>query len=170
MDWPTEIGTFCFLHRNLNGSNQTLYIERGGGEVKDMHHGFHVPPGGHFKRGERGIDCVIREFREETGLIIKNPKLRQIVMFYNKDRILGGKTDRPDWYVEVYEANEFEGKLKAERKKDKLVWIDDSQMQNLNVYECDRRIIKLLTEEGVYNVLVKYDGIDLETFDSVRIA
>ena len=91
-------------------------------------------------------------------------------MFFNKDRIFGGKTDRPDWYVEVYEANEFEGELKPEREGDKLVWVDDSKINDFKMYECDRKIVELLGREGVYGVLVKHDGERMTTFNSTRIA
>jgi len=165
MEWPTEIGTMCFLRYN----EKTLFFYRERG-AEDIHNGWYVPPGGHFDRGERGIDCVIREFGEETGLRINNPKLRQIVMFFNKDRILGGKKDRPDWYVEVYEANQFEGVLKPERKGEKLIWVEDKNVGSLKIYECDRKIFDLLSSEGVYEVVVKYDGEKLEKFDSRRVA
>lgn len=32
-------------------------------------------PGGHIEKQESFVDSVIREVKEETGLIIKNPKL-----------------------------------------------------------------------------------------------
>jgi len=36
---------------------------------------YYVIPGGHRRRGETGEETVIREVREETGIMIKNPKL-----------------------------------------------------------------------------------------------
>lgn len=163
MDWPTEIGTFCFLRNE----GRTLFFYRNRGK-NDMHQGFYVPPGGHFNRGERGIDCVEREFKEETGLIIK-PRLRQIVMFYNKDRVLGGRTDKPDWYVEVFEANEFRGKLKPEKKGDKLVWVKDSRLSRLRRYDCDKVIFGLLDMEGIYETRFKYRGHRLVRISATRV-
>lgn len=164
MDWPTEIGTLCFLR--VDGKTLYFYRERG---EEDIHNGLYVPPGGHFNRGERGIDCAAREFLEETGLKVRNLKLRQIVTFFNQDRVLGGRMDRPDWVVEVYEAKEFEGELKPERPGEKVVWVDDSSLDSLKMHECDRKILGLLMKEGVYEVLVKYRGESLERFDSVRV-
>ena len=87
MDWPTELGTVCFIRKD----NQTLFFYRNRGEVVDMHHGFHVPPGGHFNRGEMGIDCARREVKEETGLeIISEPRLlaAQDIMTSDKEHVV----------------------------------------------------------------------------------
>jgi len=132
-----------------------------------------VPPGGKIKEGESGIDCVIREFREETGLVLKNPKLRAIVTFYNKDRVLGDKKDSEDWLVEVYEANSYTGELKGESLKARPMWINDSDFKNREMHEGDRRLIDFLyyeEKEGVFEVLVKYNGIRLEKFEQRRVA
>lgn len=132
-----------------------------------------MPPGGKIKEGESGIDCVIREFREETGLVLKNPKLRAIVTFYNKDRVLGDKKDSEDWLVEVYEANSYTGELKGESLKARPMWINDSDFKNREMHEGDRRLIDFLyyeEKEGVFEVLVKYNGIRLEKFEQRRVA
>ena len=132
-----------------------------------------MPPGGKIKEGESGIDCVIREFREETGLVLKNPKLRAIVTFYNKDRVLGDKKDSEDWLVEVYEANSYTGEIKGESLKARPMWINDSDFKNREMHEGDRRLIDFLyyeEKEGVFEVLVKYNGIRLEKFEQRRVA
>ena len=102
----------CFLRNN----KQTLFLYRNKGEG-DIHNGWYVPPGGRTERGERGIECMVREFKEETGLILTNPKLRVIATFYNQGRILGGKENPEDWCVEVYEARDYTGELKEEHPK-----------------------------------------------------
>jgi 8-oxo-dGTP diphosphatase len=157
-------GTMCFLRKGL----QTLFIHRTKGEG-DIHHGWHVPPGGHTEPGERGADCISREFKEETGLELINPRLRVIATFYNQGRILGGKENPEDWNVEVYEANAFTGSLREEHTKAKPIWINDSELACLKMYPGDKKIYSLMQREGVYEAVLQYSGEDLVRFDYKRV-
>ena len=59
--------------------------------------------GGKFEPGETPEECVIREVLEESGLLIRNPKLCGLLMF--------PKFKGNDWYVFVFTATEFTGEL-----------------------------------------------------------
>lgn len=155
----------CFLRNN----QETLLLYRNKGEG-DIHHGWYVPPGGRTERGERGIDCIAREFKEETGLTLVNPKLRIIATFYNQGRILGGKENPEDWCVEVYEATDFEGKLKEEHPKAKPIWIKNPDLTNTKMYPGDRKIYELISQEGVFEVVTQYDKEELIRFESQRVS
>ena len=98
-----------------------LYRDRG---TNDMHQGHFVAPGGHVESGERSLDNIVREFKEETGLRIIVPTLRVIATICDKGK--------PDWLVNFYEASLFRGYLKKEHEKDKLVWIPESEIINPN--------------------------------------
>ena len=156
--------TMCFLRNN----DRTLLLYRNKGEG-DIHHNYYVPPGGRTERGERGIDCIIREFKEETGLTLINPRLRVIATFYNQGRILGGKENPEDWCVEVYEAREFKGELIEEHPEAKPNWISDSNLANVRMYQGDRRILELISQEGVFEVVTQYDKEELVRFESQRV-
>jgi 8-oxo-dGTP diphosphatase len=162
-DYKPINGTLCFL----KNKSKILFLYRG--RKDDMHGGFYIPPGGHTESGERGIDCIIREFRQETGLKLLDPKLRVIATFYNKDRILGGREDPEDWKVEVYDATRFEGKLKAEYKECPLLWVEESRMGEMNMYPGDRRIYEVMKNEGIYEVRTKYSGKKLTGFKCARV-
>lgn len=128
-----------------------------------------MPPGGRTERGERGIDCMVREFREETGLTLTNPKLRVITTFYNQGRILGGKENPEDWCVEVYEANDYTGELKEEHPKAKPIWINDSDLAKIRMYPGDKKILELLAHEGVFEAITQYDKEELIRFEHKRV-
>ncbi len=158
-------GTMCFLRHGWH----TLFLHRMGG-AGDIHHGWYVPPGGHTERGERSVDCITREFREETGLNLITPQLRVTATFYNKGRILGGKKNPEDWSVDVYDATDFEGILREEHEKAKLVWVPDNKLAKVRMYEGDRRILDLMRErEGVFEAIVQYSGKYLKRFEYDRV-
>jgi len=157
--------TMCFLRNN----RETLLLYRNKGEG-DIHNGWYVPPGGRTERGERGIDCILREFIEETGLTLINPKLRIIATFYNQGRSFAGAKENPDdWCVEVYEAREFRGILTEEDPKAKPIWVRDNDLVNRRIYPGDRKIMKLLNKEGVFEVLTQYTGEKLIRFEANRV-
>ncbi len=131
----------------LNVDRKTLFLHRN--KDGDMHYTYHVPPRGRTERRERGIDCIMREFKEETGLTLINPKLKVIATFYNQGRILGRKENPEDWIVEIYKATRYRGKLKEEHTEAKLKWISDSDILSLRIYPCDMRILDLCKKRGI---------------------
>ena len=60
----------------------------------------YAPIGGKMENGETPTECVIREFKEETGLTLVNPKLQGIS--YWQDSFEG--------IIFVYTAEDYEGK------------------------------------------------------------
>ena len=62
-----------------------------------------VFPGGHIERNESITDSVIREVKEETGIIVNSPKLCGIKEFTNHE----GRR----YIVFLYKAENYEGTL-----------------------------------------------------------
>ena len=62
-------------------------------------------PGGHIEAGESLTESMIREVREETGLIIKNPKLCGIYDWMTEENVR--------YLIFIYKANTFGGELCA---------------------------------------------------------
>ncbi|MAI88720.1 MAG: DNA mismatch repair protein MutT, partial [Candidatus Marinimicrobia bacterium] len=71
-----KIGTLCYI----TDSEKTLMLHRVKKE-NDMHEGKWNGLGGKLEAGESPEECVIREVYEESGLTIKNPKLKGIITF-----------------------------------------------------------------------------------------
>ncbi len=156
--------TACFLRSD----SKTLFIYRNKGE-SDIHNGYYVPPGGRTERGERGIDCIVREFKEETCLDLINPRLKVIATFYNEERVLGGKNNPEDWCVEIFRAARYFGNLREEHSKAKPFWIPDVDLPKIKIYPGDRKILELFDREGIYEVVAQYSREDLVKFDYKRV-
>ena len=74
----------------------------------------YAPPGGKFEKGESPLDCILRQYYEETGLKLINPRLQG--MSYWRDNVEG--------IIFIYVAEEFEGDLKEISEERNIEWIN----------------------------------------------
>lgn len=93
-----------------------------------------VFPRGHVEEEESLRDSVIREIREETGLVIKNP---QPCGF--KDWIL---EDGTRYIVLLYKTDQFEGELKNSREG-KVFWLDRNDISSANLIWNMRELLEI---------------------------
>lgn len=143
-----KLATLCYLRRH----NQTLMMHR----VKkdnDIHQDKWNGLGGKFNPGESPEECVIREIEEESGFIIENPVLKGVLTFPEFSA-------NEDWYVFVFVATEFDGKM-IDSTEGNLKWIDNDKLLNLNLWEGDRHFIKLLDRDVFFSGKFHYKNGNL---------
>ena len=83
-------------------------------------HGWNFP-GGHVEQGEFVTPSVVREIREETGLMIENPKLCGIKEFHKEQ-------DGKRFIVFLYVASRFSGELRSSAEGD-VFWYPLSELK-----------------------------------------
>lgn len=133
-----KFGTLCYIKHN----GKTLMLHRIKKE-NDVHQGKWNGLGGKLEPGETPEECIIREVHEESGLVIRAPRLKGILTFPLFDGI-------DDWTVFVFVAHQFEGALK-ESSEGKLEWIDDERVLHLNLWEGDRIFLKWLDGDAFFS-------------------
>lgn len=139
--------TMCFV---FNGK-KVLLLKAKPGEERD---GFYDPLGGHIEKGESVIDCANREIQEESGLVVKNTKLRGIVHvngFYGKQIMMfvtASRTKR----TKVQQSDEGE-----------LKWVKFSELNKIKAFEDLKPILKHVIRMKPGEIFVgtsEFDGKD----------
>ena len=114
----------------------------------DMHWGKWNGLGGKMKPGETPEECAVREVREESGLVIENPRLRGFITFPAFDQY-------DHWYVFLFTAQRFYGQLK-DTPEGYLQWIDDAVLLDLDLWEGDRLFLPWLDQERIFSAKICY--------------
>ena len=136
--------TLCYLKIG----EDTLMLHR----VKkknDVNHDKWIGIGGKFEHGESPEECILREFREETGLLLTQWAYRGIVTFVSDD-----------WceYMHLFTATDYEGELR-ECDEGTLEWVPWAQIEQLPIWEGDKVFLRLLQENGAFfSLKLVYDG------------
>lgn len=109
--------------------------------------------GGKFEDKESPEECLLREVKEETGLVLTSYRLRGIVTFVS-DRWV---TE----YMFLYTADGFEGDLTA-CNEGTLEWVKKKDMEKLNLWEGDKIFLRLLKEDApFFSLKLSYEGDEL---------
>ncbi|MED9821537.1 MAG: 8-oxo-dGTP diphosphatase [Christensenellales bacterium] len=136
--------TLCYLVVE----DQALMLHR----VKkknDVNHDKWIGVGGKFEPGESPEECMLREFREETGLTLTKWAYRGLVTFVSDD-----------WceYMHLFTASEAEGTLEV-CDEGTLEWVPWGCIADLPIWEGDKLFLKLLRErETFFSLKLVYEG------------
>ena len=140
-----KISTLCYIQNE----HQTLMLHRIKKE-NDIHQDKWNGLGGKLIAGESPEECVKREVLEESGLIIRKPKLHGVITFPKFDNV-------DDWMVFIYTVHHFEGSL-IDSDEGVLKWIDNDQILSLNLWEGDKIFMKWLHNHRFFSAIFRYRG------------
>ena len=164
-----ELTTLCYIERG----DEYLMLHRVS-KKHDINKGKWIGVGGHFEGQESPDECLLREGREETGLILTSYRMRGIVTF-----ISGRGTSE---YMFLFTADGFapegeagqspQGGFDAPQKEGgdiqlkpcsegELAGVKKAEVPQLNLWEGDRIFLKLLLERDDFFLLkLVYDEED----------
>ena len=150
--------TLCYITRG----NEVLMLHR----VKkknDINKDKWIGIGGKFEGEESPDECLLREVREETGLILTDWRCRGVVTFLS-DGCEGE-------FMYLFTADGFEGEPKECDEGD-LQWVSREFLYSLPMWEGDKIFLDLLWQEAPFFLLkLRYEGDRLmeATLDGKRI-
>ena len=135
-----------------------VYDDDGNVLVQDKKHptwnGWNFP-GGHVEAGEAVSASVVREVYEETGLIIKNPRLCGIKEFHKS-------SDGKRYIVFLYKTNEFSGKI-HDSEEGKVFWWPLDKLDPEKLVNSFDEILRVYTSDDFSEVFYQRVDGKLET-------
>lgn len=132
-------GQYLMLHRTKkkNDANRDKWIGIGGG----------------IKPGETPEACLLREVREETGLILTAYRYRAVIDFVSDTW--------EDERMHLYTADGFTGDL-IECSEGDLEWVDRDRLMELPHWEGDRIFLEQLQQDAsFFRLHLEYRGEEL---------
>ena len=155
-----ELTTLCYIERD----NKYLMLHR----VKkqnDINKDKYIGVGGHFEYGESPDECLLREVKEETGLILLSYRPRGIVTFIYGDP--NTPEERVVEYMHLYTADRFEsssGRVDEDElsnREDGTLSdmgeekpVNDDVVDDYRLPECDEGELIWIDKDKVYDLPV----------------
>ncbi len=138
--------TLCYIEKD----HQYLMLHRTK-KSNDPNKEKWIGVGGKLEAGETPEECLLREVKEETGLVLTMYRYRGKLFFYSdlyEDEIM-----------HLYTASDYTGELITCNEGD-LEWIDHSKILELNLWEGDKVFLKRLLEGDPSQFVMKlyYEG------------
>lgn len=141
-----KMTTLCYIEKE----GKYLMLHR----VKkhhDINAGKWIGVGGHVENGETPEECLLREVKEETGLVLTAYRLRGLVTFLSD-------ACEPELMC-VFTADAFDGEL-IECDEGELAWVEKSDVLALPTWEGDRVFLERLLsgDERFFSIKLRYEG------------
>ena len=140
-----RLTTLCYIEKD--GAYLMLHRTK---KENDENHDKWIGVGGKFEDGESPEECVLREVKEETGLLLTDYQFRGIVTFVSDQ----WETE----YMHLFTASGYEGEI-GTCDEGTLEWVKKSDILQLNLWEGDRLFLDRLNESrDFFSLKVQYQG------------
>ena len=141
-----EMRTLCYIENN----DCYLMLHRTK-KKKDVNKDKWIGVGGHAEGNETPQECLLREVKEETGLLLTSYKFRGLITFISDE-----------YEAEMmclFTADGYTGEL-ITCDEGELEWVKKSDVPQLPTWEGDAQFLKLLLEDEkrFFAMKLRYEG------------
>ena len=141
-----KMTTLCYIENN----DCYLMLHRTK-KKKDVNKDKWIGVGGHAEGNETPQECLLREVKEETGLLLTSYKFRGLITFISDE-----------YEAEMmclFTADGYTGEL-ITCDEGELEWVKKSDMPQLPTWEGDAQFLKLLLEDEkrFFAMKLRYEG------------
>lgn len=141
-----KMTTLCYIENN----DCYLMLHRTK-KKKDVNKDKWIGVGGHAEGNETPQECLIREVKEETGLLLTSYKFRGLITFISDE-----------YEAEMmclFTADGYTGEL-ITCDEGELKWVKKSEVPQLPTWEGDAQFLKLLLEDEkrFFAMKLRYEG------------
>jgi 8-oxo-dGTP diphosphatase len=151
--------TLCYIRRRAASGYEYLMLYRNK-KKEDPNEGKWIGVGGKFEPGETPDACMLREVKEETGLVPECYHFCGVIHF------LSDEWEDEDMYL--YRAEVAEGDVLTSCDEGELRWVAESGLMDLPMWEGDKLFLKPLMEGAdSINMTLRYEGDRLAYFSSL---
>lgn len=137
------VSTVCYLFEN----DKVLFLQ-----FKKKWGQVFCPPGGKAESIESPTECIIREFKEETGLDLINPTLKGVSYWNWEDEEYG--------IIFVYTAKEYHGELQRDSVEGMLEWVKVDDIPNLRQFDMNDKFTQAVLDDGIFEGSFKLNKDD----------
>ena len=145
----------CYIFKD----HQVLLLHRVKKE-NDINEGKWIGVGGKLQN-ESIEECLLREVKEETSLILNSYQLKGIILFPN---MYHGE----DELMYLYTSNDFSGVLTENCNEGILEWIDLDQVTQLNMWEGDHHFFDWFKDDCLHFACIKYEGDQVTEYQHIK--
>ena len=141
-----KMTTLCYIENN----DCYLMLHRTK-KKKDVNKDKWIGVGGHAEGNETPQECLLREVKEETGLLLTSYKFRGLITFISDE-----------YEAEMmclFTADGYTGEL-ITCDEGELKWVKKSEVPQLPTWEGDAQFLKLLLEDDkrFFAMKLRYEG------------